>query len=273
MIKELKYQIRNLLALRFFSPKVSKHLFFIFGCQRSGTTLLLSVLNAHPQITTVDETEFPSPYPFPSAQRLAVNQITNHYLCFKMLEHSNKLDFLKKFYPHAKILWPIRNPHSTIASMMSLVNSQGDWIDRCAMQEIEKLTPFFSKELKQWNFSQVSKVELGAIYWLYKNQYPFILKKHGFDVFIFKYEEHLKNQKVILEKITNFLEIDWTEDLLNFYKKNPSKTLAGGTRTDLPVNIKKADNLKGINNEDLKKINVICKPLMDKYSYQEKYCI
>ena len=273
MIKQFKYQIRNLLALRFFTTIVSENLFLIFGCQRSGTTLLLSVLNAHPQITAVDETEFPSPYPFPSAQRLAVNKITNHYLCFKILEHSNKLDFLKRFYPHTKILWPIRNPHSTIASMVSLINSKGDWINRCAMKEIEKLTPFFSKELKQWNFCQLSKVELGAIYWLYKNQYPLILKNHGFDVFVFKYEEHLQNQKAILEKITNFLEIEWSDHLLNFYQNNPSKTLAGGTKIDQPINSNKANNLKGLNNEDLKKINVICKSLMDEYGYKEQYLI
>lgn len=271
MIEQFKYHARNLLTLRFFTTIVSDNLFLIFGCQRSGTTLLLSVLNAHPQITTIDETEFPSPYPFPSAQRLAFNKITNNYLCFKMLEHSNKLDFLKRFYPHAKILWPIRNPHSTIASMVNLINSQGNWLDRCVNEEIKRIAPFFSKELKQWNLWQLSKVELGAIYWLYKNQYPSILKNHGFDVFVFKYEELLQNQKATLEKITNFLEIKWSDDLLYFDRKNLGKTLAGGTRTDLPINVKKVNNLKGLDNEDLKKINVICKCLMDKYGYQEKY--
>ena len=270
MINQLKYQIRNLLALRFFTALVSENLFFIFGCQRSGTTLLLSVLNAHPQITAVDETEFPSPYPFPSAQRLAINRLTNHYLCFKILEHSHKLDFLKRFYPHAKILWTIRNPHSTIASMISLTNSQGNWLDRCVMKEIERLTPFFYKELKQWNLCQLSKVELGAIYWLYKNQYPLILKSHGFDVLVFKYEEHLQNQKAIFKKITDFLEIEWSDDLLNFHQKNSSKILAGGTIMNRPINVKKAKNLKGLSNEDLKKIDVICKPLMSQYGYEEQ---
>lgn len=270
MSESFKYHLRNLLALRFLTAAVSENLFFIFGCQRSGTTLLLSVLNAHPQITAIDETEFPSPYPFPSAQRLIINRIGDRYLCFKILEHSDKLDFLKKFYPNAKILWPIRNPHSTIASMVSLVNSQGDWLDRCVIKEIERLQPFFWEELKQWNLSKLSKLELGAIYWLYKNKYPAILKAHGFDVLIFKYEDFLQNQTEILKKITNFLGVTWSEDLLHFYQKNPSKTLAGGTKTDRPIDAVKANNLRGLNPEDIYKINLICKSLIDQYGYQTR---
>lgn len=270
MIEQFKYHLRNLITLRYFSPIFSRNLFFIFGCQRSGTTLLLSILNAHPQITCVDETEFSSPYPFPSAQRLAVNKIANHYSCFKMLEHSHKLDFLKKFYPHAKILWPVRNPHSTISSMLNLVNSQGDWIDRCVIQEIERLQPFFGQELENWNLSQLSKIEFGSIYWLYKNQYPIWLKNNGFDVLEFKYEALIQNQKETLEKITNFLGIKWSNDLLKFYQKNSGKIWAGGTRTDKPIDETRASNLKGeLNAEEINKINLICKQVMQKYSYIE----
>ena len=188
--------------------------------------------------------------------------------CFKMLEHSHKLNFLKKFYPNAKILWPVRNPHSTISSMRNLVNSEGDWIDRCAIKEIERLQPFFRKELENYNLSQLSKIELGSIYWLYKNQYPIWLKNYEFDVLEFKYETLIQNQKETLEKITNFLGIDWSEDLLNFYQKNSGKSLAGGTRTDRPINETRASNLKGeLNAEEINKINLICQPVMQKYSY------
>ncbi len=267
MTGELKYNLRNLLALRFLSAIVSDNLFLIFGCQRSGTTLLLSVLNAHPQITGIDETEFPSPYPFPSAQRLIYSKISNNYLCFKILEHSNKLDFLKRFYPKAKILWSIRNPHSTVASMLNLVNSEGDWIERCAMREIARLKPFYSQELAQYNWDKISKIELGSIYWLYKNKYPTILKNQGFDILIFKYEDLIQEQQKTLEKITDFLGLEWSNDLLNFYQKNPSKSLAGGTRTDRPIDCTKAINLKGLTKDDIKLINQVCQPLIDNYNY------
>lgn len=270
MIEQFKYHLRNLVTLRPFTPIFSENLFFIFGCQRSGTTLLLSILNAHPQITCLDETEFPSPYPFPSAQRLVANKIINHYLCFKMLEHSNKLNFLKKYYPNSKILWPIRNPCNVISSMLNLTNSQGNWIERHARKEIKRLQPFFGKDLKHWDLVQLSNIELGAIYWLYKNQYPILLKDHGFEVLVFKYEELIENQKETLQKIIHFLEIKWSDDLLSFYQINRSKTLAGGTRTDQPINTRKTKKLENLNAEDLEKINLICKPVMQDHGYTER---
>lgn len=268
MSATLKDTARNLVTLRYLAPPLSSQLFFIFGCQRSGTTLLLSMLKAHPQVTAVDETEFPSPYPFPSAQRLAVSKLSNRYLCFKMLEHSDKLSFLKQFYPNARVLWPIRNPHSTISSMLNLKNSDGDWIDRCVSSEINRLMPFFSSDLKDIDLATHSKVEQAALYWLYKNKYPIWLRKKGFEVLTFKYEDLLENQKLTIEQLLNFLGIDWSDDVLQFYQKNPSLSLAGGTRTDRPVNKERASRLQSnLSPKEIEKINSICAPVMSEYGY------
>ncbi|MGB3511149.1 MAG: hypothetical protein WBA93_18325 [Microcoleaceae cyanobacterium] len=46
--------------------------------------------------------------------------------------------------------------------------------------------------------------------------------------------------------------------------------MAGGTRTDRPINKTRANNLQGeLNVEEIQKINVICQPVMQKYSYTE----
>lgn len=265
----IKDALRNLVTLRHFAPPLSGNLFFIFGCQRSGTTLLLSILNAHPQITAVDETEFPSPYPFPSAQRLAFSQLTGTHLCFKMIEHSHKLHFLTRFYPRAKILWPVRNPHSTISSMLNLTNAEGDWIDRCATSEINRLRPYFQTALGSLDLSQLSKIEQAATYWRYKNEYPEQLRKSGFEVLEFKYEDLLQNQKTTLEQILSFLDINWSDDILTFYSKNQGKSLAGGTRTDRPINAERASKLKSnLSAAEIETINNICAPIMRKQSYE-----
>lgn len=270
MPARIKYALRNAATLRPFCSGLSDRLFFIFGCQRSGTTLLLSVLNAHPQIACVDETEFPSTYPFPSAQRLALSKLAQKYLCFKMLEHSNKLNFLAEFYPQAKVLWPVRNPHSTISSMLNLTNSKGDWIDRCVERELDRLKPFFPSELENRDLAKCSKIEKAALYWRCKNQYPAQLEARGFKVLPFKYEDLLKNQKTTLESIMEFLGLAWSEDLLNFHQKNPGKALAGGTRTDRPINKTRAANLKSkLNSRDIATINSICAPVMAAYDYPD----
>lgn len=264
----LKYRLRNIATLRHLAPGLSKRLFLIFGCQRSGTTLLLSILRAHPSITGVDETEFPSPYPFPSAQRLMLNRFTNQYACFKMLEHSNKLNFLSQFYPEAKVLWPVRNPHSTISSMMNLTNSAGDWIDRCSESELKRLQPFFPNELGSLNLSELSKIEKAALYWTYKNQYVERLKAQGFDVLAFRYEDLLSQQRDTLTQIVNFLGLDWSNDVLSFHQKNRGKLLAGGTRTDNPINVERASKLQSyLSAADMDLINQICEPMMSAYGY------
>lgn len=265
-IKSFKNLLRNLVTLRLLSPIISEHLFLIFGCQRSGTTLLLAILNSHPQITGVDESEFPSSYPFPSAQRLFLNKLLNHYSCFKMLQHSHKVKFLRRYYPKSKILWPIRNPYSTILSMKKLVNSQGNWIERCVLNKIKRLIPFY-KELESIDFSYLSNTELAAIYWVYINRFPSILINNEFDVFIFKYENLLKNPRQQLQQIMQFLELPWSEQLLKFHEVNESKILAGGTRTDRPINSTRSNDFKELSREEIPKINSICQPLMIDYGY------
>jgi hypothetical protein len=269
MNEQIKYHLRNLATLRAFAPIFSDNLFFIFGCQRSGTTLLLSILNAHPQIHIIDETEFPSPYPFPSTPRLMLAKLKKQYLCLKMLEHSNKLEFLKRFYPKAKIIWPVRNPYSAIASMLNLVNSNSktNWIERCAKTEIERLKPFYPEALGQYDLDQLSTIELGAIYWSYKNSYPKFMEDSGFSVFKFTYETLLTNQQETLQDIVDFLGIEWDDNLLNFHQVNPSKSLAGGTKTDRPIDPTKTNSLKGLSEQDIDTINQICYSVMQNYNY------
>jgi len=267
-VTSFKYTLRNIATLRYWAPSFSDRLFFIFGCQRSGTTLLLSILNAHPSIVGTDETEFSSPYPFPSAQRLVLNQLTAQYSCFKMLEHSNKLDFLSQFYSKAKVLWPVRNPHSTISSMLNLTNSEGSWIDRCIDSELQRLQPFFAEQLGRSDLFKLPALEKAALYWTYKNQYVAVLKAKGFDVFPFRYEDLLSQQKETLLQMVDFLGIDWSDDLLSFYQKNPGKSLAGGTRTDRPINAERASKLQSdLSAESMATINHICEPVMQIYDY------
>ncbi len=266
-----KNYLRNLLYLRNFAPIFSDQVIFIFGCQRSGNTLLLSILNAHPQLTCIDETELPGSFPFPSAQRLAIARMRGKYICLKILEHSNKINFLKRFYPNTKILWPIRNPYDTIGSMLNLVNSKGNWIDRCAKVEIDRLKPFFNIDeidLTNRDIESFSPVELGAIYWKYKNMYPDILEKNGFSLYKLQYEKLLRNPEEILRNIVNFLGIEPNDNLLEFHRVNPPKTLAGGTRTDRPLDRTKVNNnIKDLSQRDLEIINRICEPVMRDYNY------
>lgn len=266
MENSLKYYARNLVMLRQLAPIFSTQCFFIFGCQRSGTTLLLSILNAHPQITGVDETEFHSPYPFPSAYRLFLNKINNRYSGYKIIEHSNKIEFIKKYYPQSKIIWIVRNPYSTIQSMKKLFSNGKNWISRCAVKELERLKPFYSA-LHNLDYDKLTEVEKAAIYWNYKNQFPQILTDNGLQLLHIKYENLLLNTEETTKEIINFLGLEWSAKLLEFHKHNKSKVLAGGTRTDRAINQDRVSSAEQFTPEALAQINVICQDSLNLYGY------
>ena len=85
-----------------------------------------------------------------------------------------------------------------------------------------------------------------------------------------KFEDLIQSQETNLKKIVDFLDIEWSDDLLNYYQKNSGKTLAGGTRTDQPIKKKVIDNyLSTLTRDDQEKIANICMPLMETYGYSK----
>jgi len=93
------------------------------------------------------------------------------------------------------------------------------------------------------------------------------MEDSGFSVFKLSYENLITNPRETLEDIVNFLEIEWHDNLLNFHEVNPSKSLAGGTRTYRPINPTKTNSLKGLNEQDVETINQICQSVMQDYNY------
>ena len=74
--------IKNIVQPPWLYSSLSKHLIIILGCQRSGTTLTYLILNSHPQIKGIDETE--SNYCFPNPSILYYNWIRGYTTCLKL---------------------------------------------------------------------------------------------------------------------------------------------------------------------------------------------
>lgn len=264
-----KYILRNWVNFRFLSPPLSKSLVLILGCQRSGTTLTLLMLQAHPQIQGYDESHShcQSPFPFPHSASLFYHNLRKTLVCFKLPGHVFQLNYFLQYFPHTKIVWPVRHPYSTISSMRLLENAEGSWINRCAKQELKGIIPLFP-EIETLNVDSLDDVSLGAYVWKYKNMAISLFKDRGLNVFDFRYEDLLENPRQTMAKLLEFLELDWSEDVLNFEKsQSASKGYAGKTRGDQPLNkSRKAPNLN-LAEEDTQKINSICYELMKVYQY------
>ena len=114
---EQKNVLRDAVNFRVFSPALSDNLTLILGCQRSGTTLALLMLQAHPQVKGIDETEFPSPFPFPSSIALYYHQLKKQSICLKLPEHIFNLDYIARHFPKVN--------HITYKSSRGSVSGQG----------------------------------------------------------------------------------------------------------------------------------------------------
>lgn len=200
LTSEQKDLLRDAVNLRVFSPALSDNLILILGSQRSGTTLSLLMLQAHPQVKGVDETELPYTFPFPSSLELFWQKQQGKRICLKLPDHVANLDYISHHFSHAKIVWTVRNPYSVVSSMRLLTNSQGSWIQRCAVAELIKLNQLFP-EIQAIKLDDLDEISLGSYVWYYKNLAIDIFKKRGLAVFDFKYEDLLETPQEMMTKI------------------------------------------------------------------------
>jgi hypothetical protein len=153
--------------------------------------------------------------------------------------------------------------------MCNLTNAEGDWLDRCVVTELQRLRTFFPKELGTVDFQKYSKVEQGALYWHYKNQCADLFEARGFSVLAFRYEDLLQDQTATLTRILTFLALPWSEDVLNFHRKNEGKVLAGGTRTDRPINLERAQpKNSALTPAEIQQVQALCRDGMVQYGYE-----
>lgn len=259
--------LRDAINLRVFSPSLSDHLILILGTQRSGTTLSLLMLQAHPNIQGFDETELYYSLPFPSSLELFWQKQRGNFICLKLPDHVANLDYISHHFPNTKIIWAVRNPYSVISSMSLLKNSQGSWIERLGQKELNKLIPLFP-EISDIPLEQLDEISLGAYVWYYKNLAIDRFKASGLHVFDFKYEDLLEDPKTIMTQILEFAGLPWSDQVLEYHKYHqPQKGYPGNTKGDKPLDKSRKNSSKNLKDIDKEMIVKIAYPLMTRYGY------
>lgn len=201
---------------------------YIIGVGRSGTSLLQSMLNAHPNIVFLPETQFLRKYVFKknssinkknNLQRLLErdekfkvldvnlddlqnkNAIDIYQSVIKNYEQDNSLyvgdkdprllDYLPQLYeltPQSKIIHIIRDPRDVVLS-----RTKADW---------SKHWPFFMHSYL-YNAQLLRGSKIGKS----------VFKENFLEIY---YEELLEHPDEILKKITSFLEVPYSDDMLDF---------------------------------------------------------
>ncbi len=142
---------------------LSGDLILITGCQRSGTTLLLLMLDAHSEVSGSDESEVG--HRLPSARHMMLNRLRGNLTCWKQPEESGAIDTLREKYPHATCVWVVRNPLAVVSSMrrLQLDDWEDNWLGLYAEDEMRQLSRAHPEAELGWR--DLSRVELGARIW------------------------------------------------------------------------------------------------------------
>lgn len=279
--------------------KENKIDFFIANCPRSGSTLLAKILDKHPNIIIPDETGFL--YKFLGLTKvLKIPRRTYHY---RQLYQTNKshtgdyfyhlnlsdyskiesyfssyykgdqknilfgektprnwffINYLQKHFPNRKLLFLVRNPISCVNSYKKY---KQPWF------------PFFRAP----DYLHIN-VFLAAIVWK-KAAKKFINKKSKKNIRLIKYENLLKKTKKELNSITDFLGLDFKEEMLEYYKDPKIKEIKGRKVKDLkhrenlskPVQNTQSPNKDNISARELNLITFFLRNELRYFNYNSNY--
>jgi hypothetical protein len=190
---------------------ISDNGIFIIGCQRSGTTLLRMILDAHPQICSGEETGFLQDLEHMTGNRwhhlatygftrkAVLQEIKDFYLKFqhelcsktgktiwidKTPYYYDQISFIRELFPEAKFIFIYRDGRDVAASCREKWGKIG-----------------FYKCIREWkrSFKIIENLE----------------GENTNDIYKLKYEDLVTNPRLHLQELLSFLNIAWDDALLN----------------------------------------------------------
>lgn len=202
--------------------------FFIAGCQRSGTTLLRLILECHSQIFCFDEARSYSVLAAPSAAAMDSAKRLVGFKIPRLTEQLGEGDCYDyglparpwRFYAGQPVLFMVRDPRDTIASMLKLRGNRS-WLEDWAVPIIEhkcERDPSFAErwreELRVCR-SSGSLAAFGALYWAYKNEAILRYVDRGYPVLPVGYESLVRSPQYELRRACAHLGVSFESGLLN----------------------------------------------------------
>lgn len=219
-------------------------LFFIVGCQRSGTTMLGLALDSHPDITIYDEPE--------AYHRIRANDfIKRGYIGFKIPMWTHRHEYLISRYPNSKFIYLYRNIKSVVSSMLKLQRSHHKWIEQSCIPEIEtflsvidnkKIRDIFLSEYNTVNTNN-DYVSLASLFAYIKNYMRNEYRINNVNYIEINYETLVNNPDNILGDIITFLDVKWDDSLLKHHE-NKTGIRIGGTDSAREIDTVSVDKWK-----------------------------
>jgi hypothetical protein len=219
---------------------MDRHLVLITGCQRSGTTLLHLVLDSHPAIRSVDETDY-----WESGRTIddyLADPTLPLTVAFKLPQEAAHVEQLLATHSRATVLWCIRDPRDVVASMISLPLKYGTpptlvWAchPNGAPHELATAIPALSDDERARLAAHLERYERvreippaartrehalfsGALCWRVKNELLVRYEQSSLPLYQVRYEELVTAPRQMIGALLNALQLPWHEDVLHHHQ-------------------------------------------------------
>jgi len=235
---------------------LSRNLILIMGCQRSGTTLLYMMISSHPRIAGLNEDE--AGYMYPTWLRLLLDLLCRKRTCFKLPTRTGDLPHLRDRFPHARIVWIVRDPQATIASMLSLKMEDGrSWLSVVSAPVLQRHRNMFP-ELAEIDPAALDELTCAAHIYEYKNRALKEFMASGLTLCTVRFEDLVSHPRETAGRLLSALGPGFDERVLNHQRYHAGREYVGENVGGRPVDGKRASPAVNFSPEDRQTIDTIC---------------
>jgi protein-tyrosine sulfotransferase len=252
------------------------NLFLIVGCQRSGTTMLESVLDAHPSVRVIGEEGRASyKYFFKEAD---LGQLTEDFVGLRIPVATHELQTALTWHAGARVLFMLRDPRDVVASMHMARAGGEPWIAVEAHGELSRTISHLPDAAEQerrlqrlYNETEDrGDIRFAALLWALKNRYIPLYSNSTLPTMVVRYETLVAQPEPCLREICDHLGLDWSERLLEHGKY--SSGTWGGTDKGAPIHEASVEAYRTrLTTEDRRKIHAVIQPDMERLGYVERF--
>ena len=211
--------IRRIIARITGAPK-SKHVVFLAGVQRSGTNMVMSILERSPETTVFHESDKRAFDQFQLRDDAVIQNLARSpdpCVVFKALCDNERVKSLMQSFPHASAIWVYRNYNDVIRSHVALFGPTENQIHRLVVNRTSAvwrgrgMTDETWALVKKLYWPEIDPASAQALFWYYRNQLFF---DQGLDcdpsVYLLRYEDLARDPTGQVNKLGRFLGITLT---------------------------------------------------------------
>lgn len=164
----------------------------------------------------------------------------------------------KKYYDNDPVIFMWRDVRAVIASMLSLPTGKGCFFNgvleainqKWPVDKDRKFYPDHKQEIEMIEKMTEPNYRKAAVYWRYKTSRYLEMVQAGYRVLPIHYTMFVRNPTSHLKIITEFLELEWDDNLLHHHMREHDETFegyaVGNTLVKRPIDTESVDKWKNI---------------------------